>query len=242
MVGLLSLAYRLIVFLIFAILSVYVALKFRRSPSEFKYVFKRSFIFLALAAFVRLIDVLVLFVEVPYAMEIHMIGHVVILIGIAYIYIEFMKNLERFFYPEEPRFGREAAYLVKSYEEVIPLIRGKKTLAITRNPERYENISSKVVWVTSTGEKGVHPTALHVLLDISVRFVSENRGAVVILDCIEFLILYNGFSSVFKFLTTLKDNILVREGELIIVASPEALGEKEMHLLMREFSPLTLEE
>ncbi|CAB50677.1 DUF835 domain-containing protein [Pyrococcus abyssi] len=238
MVNPISLAYRLIIFVIFAFLSYYVFLKLRKSPEEFKSMFIRGFIFLLIAAIVRAIDVLYLFIKVPYYSWIHIGGHILVMAGITYTYVEFIQNLERFFFPKEPTFREEKAFLATSFEEVLPLMKGRNVLAITRDPDRFLNKASRIIWVTSSGENGVPPTSLHVLLDLSIRFANENRGGVIILDCLEFLILYNGFNSVFKFLTNLKDNITIRGGILVIIVAPKALGEREMNMLKREFRPI----
>ena len=239
MVKLMVLSYRFIVFLLFLILSIYAFVKLKRSPIEFKSVFTKSFTFLFLGVLIRGIDLLQAFVYIPYYEEIHIIGHIIILGGIGYTYVEFMKNLERFFFPEEPIFKGEGAYLARSYEEVLSLIKNKRVLVITRNPTKYRNLASRVIWVTSSGEKGVHPTSLHVILDLCIRFIKENRGGIVLIDCVEFLTLYNGFPSVFKFLTGLKDNVLMRGGKIIIMVNPNAIDKRDLSLLEREFTPLT---
>ncbi|ASJ15927.1 hypothetical protein A3L04_01970 [Thermococcus chitonophagus] len=236
MVSWIALSYRVLVFLIFLALAIYSTLQYVRSPSEFKSLFRNSIVFFTTASGLRLIDILYLYLKVPYYNEIHTLGHIVILLSFAWIYISFTRRLTGFFYPEEPKITGVHAYLATSLLEVEGLLEGEKILAITRNPSTYDKYDAKVVWVTTAeGTSGVSPTALHVILDLAIRFAQENRGGVVVIDCVEFLILYNGFKATYKFLTSLKDHLITRNSKLIVVLNPQALDEKEWNLLRREF-------
>ncbi|MFA4641132.1 DUF835 domain-containing protein [Pyrococcus kukulkanii] len=236
MVDFLAFVYRASLFLIFLALMVYSIRQYIESPPEFKSLFRNSSILFGVASLVRFVDILYLYISIPYYHEIHALGHVAVLVGISWIYISFTRRLTSFFYPKEPKIKGVHAYLVTSLIEVESLLRGSKVLAITRNPGIYRKYNAKVVWVTTTKEKhGVSPTALHVILDLAIRFAQENKGGVVVLDCVEFLILYNGFKSTYKFLTNLKDHLLTRGAKLVIILNPQALDKKEWNLLRREF-------
>ena len=109
--------------------------------------------------------------------------------------------------PKERKSG--AAYLVLSPDTVqkvhtlLQEFSEGPVLVFTRNPQLYNRHKNvKTVWVTTAGFEGVSPTALHILHDMAIRFVSENNNTTVIVDCLEYLIIYNGFRSVsvFKFL------------------------------------------
>lgn len=171
-----------------------------------------------------------------------MITHVGGVGGSVILYLIFLHLLEKFSFPKvsfDVKRGR--AYLVKNFEDIksiINTLHSSRILVITRDIEKYKEITPHLVWVTNVPEKGVNPTALHVLLDLSIRFANENDNALIILDCLEFLILYNGFESTFKFLLSLKDNLLIRGATLVIIVKPETLTKQQLTLLEREFQTL----
>jgi len=111
-------------------------------------------------------------------------------------------------------------------------------LAVTRTPWAFRGIKNvQTLWITQASEEGVSPTRLHVIIDTAVKFF-KGGGRLVLIDCIEVLILYNDFVSVFKFLTTLKDYALNTGSALLVNVSEGALGEREINLLTREFEPI----
>ncbi len=74
------------------------------------------------------------------------------------------------------------------------------------------------------------PTNLARITEISYRYLQETSKAggrgVVLLDCLEYLLVYNPPDSVMKFLAKLRDFIVVNEGTLILVVDKASLGEK----------------
>ena len=131
--------------------------------------------------------------------------------------------------------------LLSELKEVEPLLKSLEspTLLITRNPGKYKELGNNVsvLWVTPSSERGVSPTKLHVILEAAVKFVKEG-GRVVVIDCVETLMIYNEFRSVFRFLTTLKDNVLAAGGTLVLALGRGTLDEKEFNVLIREFVPV----
>lgn len=73
--------------------------------------------------------------------------------------------------------------------------------------------------------------------DYAIKFAREN-GGVVLIDCLEYLLTYNDFSNVFKFLINLKDQLLLLGASFIIAADEKAIGEREYRILLNEFEPL----
>ncbi|AEH25229.1 DUF835 domain-containing protein [Pyrococcus yayanosii] len=233
--------YRLVLFLAFLSMAVFTFFRYRRAPGEFKKLFLAGLAMFVIGAIVRAIDIAVLFISVPHYTTIHIVGHVVFTVGIVLTFVKFLLRMEGFFYPVGPeREFSKAAYLGKTPQDALRLFNDStKILAITRSPDLYEGLDGvKIVWVTGAGEKGIPPTALHVLGDLAIRFATENENAAVIVDCVEYLILYNGFNAVFKFLVNLKDNLLLRGAKLVIVVNPETLGKRELALLRKEFEDI----
>ncbi|AEC51257.1 hypothetical protein PNA2_0340 [Pyrococcus sp. NA2] len=138
------------------------------------------------------------------------------------------------------------AYLISGSRarivDVINMIRdiNAPILIFTRYPSFYRNLGGnvKVIWVTQASEDGVPPTKLHVIQDYAIKFAKENGYAVVIIDCLEYLLLYNEFASVFKFLASLKDYLIMMNSALILAVDERALDEKHYTLLLNEFEPL----
>ncbi|AMQ18672.1 DUF835 domain-containing protein [Thermococcus peptonophilus] len=172
------------------------------------------------------------------------------IVGIIYSLIHYVRLLEVKYLPTVTKVPKLQssfkAHIIFSKNRLLDVIDVLKegdfpVLAITRSPDFYsglnrENVS--VIWVTQSG-KGVAPTALHVLQGVIIDFVRGNPGSVVIIDCLEYLMLYNDFKSVFKFLSALKDYVVIQHGSgLIVFVDEEVLTRQEKALLLKEFEPL----
>ncbi|HII60700.1 TPA: DUF835 domain-containing protein [Pyrococcus horikoshii] len=138
------------------------------------------------------------------------------------------------------------AYLVSgSRSRIVDLINmirelNAPILVFTRYPTFYQDLGEniKVIWITQASEDGIPPTKLHVIQDYAIKFAKENKYAVVIIDCVEYLLLYNEFASVFKFLASLKDYLIMMNSALVLAVDEKALDEKYYTLLLNEFEPL----
>lgn len=78
---------------------------------------------------------------------------------------------------------------------------------------------------------GVPPTELHRLLHEAVQYLRERFEGTVVLDCLEYLVLYNGFESVVRFLHDLRDYVILYGGRLYIVTSLGVWNRREYALL-----------
>ncbi|WP_161937342.1 DUF835 domain-containing protein [Pyrococcus kukulkanii] len=144
------------------------------------------------------------------------------------------------------RRGTGGAYIIRKDEDVEFLVHtlsdsGIPVLLITRKRPDSTRRGVQVIWVSRVGD-GVSPTDLHRLLNEAIKFLSGVKGkGVVVVDCVEFLLLYNEFKAVAKFLFTLKDHVLMSGGFLIIGTSPEVIGEREFNVLREEFPEASVE-
>ncbi|WP_457753211.1 DUF835 domain-containing protein [Thermococcus sp.] len=84
----------------------------------------------------------------------------------------------------------------------------------------------------------VSPSNLHVILEEAVKFMRIRRNSVIYIEGIEYLILYNDFKSVAKFLFTLRDYAIVEKSLLLIFVSPDVLERSHYSILKREFETL----
>ncbi len=124
--------------------------------------------------------------------------------------------------------------------ELVEFLRALEVPAVvfTRDPWAYKGLKNvQTVWVTTASEEGVPPTKLHVLLDIAVNFFKKG-GKLVVIDCIETLILYNDFPSVFRFLTALKDHAFNFGATLLVLLERETLDKQQEMILRRELREL----
>jgi len=103
--------------------------------------------------------------------------------------------------------------------------------------EKYQLEPDRFIWLSRIEEKdAVDPTKLYVLQDEIVRFLIERGGkAVVYLGGVEYLILYNNFPSVAKFLFSLKDYVIFHESLLILYIPPGVLDKTHESVLLKEF-------
>ncbi len=126
------------------------------------------------------------------------------------------------------------------YKQLELKLKDMPALAFLRNitnvPEKWEYFF--VTTVTKDGsQKVVSPTDLAKITELTYRYLKvaadTNTQGIVIIDCLEYLLVYNEPTSVMKFLTKLRDLILVHKATLILVAEKSALGDKNWALLTK---------
>ena len=139
------------------------------------------------------------------------------------------------------------AMLIENPSDAIVLLQALHRYArvpvmvITREPyaewvKRTGVTPEEYVWLTRVShERGVDPANLHVLLERAARFLRENPGGVVYLEGVEYLLLYNDFKGLMKFLIAVKDMAVLHGGHVIVGVTPGALKKEELSLLRREF-------
>jgi hypothetical protein len=134
---------------------------------------------------------------------------------------------------------QSGAYLLYEIEpeEILSMASGKRVLFVTRRPERLRELRLPYIWVTNVScQNCIAPTNLHILLHEIKNHMEKDT--VIILDVVEYLVLENGFASVMKFLTTLRDIALKRNSTLILVMGKASLEKRERAIIEGEFQPL----
>ena len=103
--------------------------------------------------------------------------------------------------------------------------------------EKYHLEPDEFIWLSRVEEKdAVDPTKLHMLQDAILRFLRENGGKVIVyFEGVEYLILYNDFPSVAKFLFSLRDYVISNESLLILYLPPNVLDRTQESVLLKEF-------
>ncbi len=229
---------------------------------ELNILIKYSFIFLLLAEIGRILDLVDDFCCGTDFALVEEILYFISILGVIYTVLRYIMLVELRYMPSvvvnagtrvksRPRVPRGdspfsvGAYIILSryrLSDVLELLKDADfpIMAITRSPSIYESFDRgniEVLWVTQV-PGGIQPTALHVIQDKVIRFVQENPEAVVIVDSVEYLLLYNDFRAVFKFLVNLKDYLLALKGTLMIFVDDTVVTPQEKSFLLKEFEPL----
>jgi archaellum biogenesis ATPase FlaH len=93
---------------------------------------------------------------------------------------------------------------------------------------------AKVVWVTDiVGKDRIKPHNLTILTDSIIRFIEENENAIVLIDCVEYLLLYNDFINVLRNIELINSYIMEKNAMLIIITDNNSYTPKEYSLLRR---------
>lgn len=222
---------------------------------ELDILIRYSIVFLVIAEIGRITDIIDDFCCPNTFLNFQWASYFVSIVGIIYSIVHYINVLERKYMPplsvesKRKKQTRESsllsgAYVVLSRHRLADVLEIIKTanmpvMAITRFPEAYNELekTSEVVWVTQLSE-GVSPTALHVIQGKVVDFVRRHEDSVVVVDCVEYLLLYNDFRTVVKFLLTLKDYVIASGNTLIVFVDDLILSQQERSLILKEFEVL----
>ncbi|MCD6523447.1 MAG: DUF835 domain-containing protein [Thermococcus sp.] len=253
MVSTYELVYDVILLLAVGYIWLFFLRRWNRYTAELKPFIRNAVVFLGIGLWGRVLDFVSNFIEVPHLEPLLSLVYGASLVGLVYTMVSYVRLLEKRRYISIPtsvsdsQTGKalKGAYLVlgskSKFVDVIELLKSAKlpTLIFTRNPYLYRNLDFAVpVWVTQTTDQGVTPTKLHVIQEYALKFIRENPNAVVLIDCLEYLLLYNDFPSVYKFLVNLKDYLTSAGAGLIVITDEAVLDERQRALLLREFEPL----
>ncbi|WP_456366494.1 DUF835 domain-containing protein [Thermococcus sp.] len=228
--------------------------RWNRYAAELRTFVRYTALFIFFGVLGRTIDLINDFVVIPHAEIIYAVCYSISIIGVIYTTVLYVLLLERSYIPEvkEPEKGLKeseklkGAFVVMGSRgkifEVIDLIRSLKApaLVFTRNPYLYQGLGEfvGVVWITQATDKGIPPTHLHVIQDQVIKFIKEKERAIIVMDCIEYLLLYNEFPAVFKFLVNLKDHVVASGNALVMFVEEDTLDDRQKALILREFEPL----
>jgi predicted hydrocarbon binding protein len=142
----------------------------------------------------------------------------------------------------------ETEDLGKCYEIFLErTMGGAQGLCITRDfPDRvrskYNIKKSPVIWLSNADlEYAVEPVQLGKLYHKIEDFLKKTENGLIILVGIEYLITQNNYSSALKFLQLIKDQISIYGATLLVPIVPEALAEKDLKLIEREFETVRVE-
>lgn len=124
---------------------------------------------------------------------------------------------------------------------------GASGLCITRDfPDRVRSKhaikKSPIIWLSNADlEYAVEPVQLGKLYHKIEDFLKRTENGLIILVGIEYLITQNNYSSALKFLQLIKDQISIYGATLLVPLVPEALAEKDLRLIEREFETIQVD-
>ncbi len=116
---------------------------------------------------------------------------------------------------------------------------GRKGLIISRrHPSKLRSERElegvRLVWLSHTpGEDFHNPSALGSLNKLICRFIQDNERAVVLLDGLEYLTLYNDFVQTLLFVEHVNEFVMQNPGVVLVPLNPSALDSKQLALLER---------
>jgi len=116
---------------------------------------------------------------------------------------------------------------------------GKKGMVITRLfpqkvRERFGLSDLPILWLSNVGkEDTIRPKDLEKLSLAAEQFLSREKG-VVLLDAVEYLVTNNNFLTVLRLVQSIRDQVAVNNGVLVLSVNPSTLDAHQMTLLERE--------
>ncbi|HEV8594326.1 MAG TPA: DUF835 domain-containing protein, partial [Thermoplasmata archaeon] len=96
----------------------------------------------------------------------------------------------------------------------------------------------ELYWVSDTnpGPRTLDPKRLDFeIMRALSNFVKNNKGAALVLDGLEYLVVENSFDRVLKFIKKVNDLASVHDATMFVPVTPTGLGPEEMTLLRKEF-------
>jgi len=145
------------------------------------------------------------------------------------------------------------SYLVKEHQPVMSfnifkemIDEGVDGLCITRNNpaeirEKYGLDNIPIIWLTRNRietEKCIDPSNVTRLSVEISTFISNIDSGSILLEGLEYLISYNDYPLILRFLQLMNDKIMLGNSCMIVPLNPQILQENELHMLEREMKSL----
>ncbi|AEC52060.1 hypothetical protein PNA2_1145 [Pyrococcus sp. NA2] len=117
------------------------------------------------------------------------------------------------------------------FKKIMPALENFPVLAFIRNLKPYKDWYVYFVTRTKGVENAIDPTNLPKILELSKKYFQNVENGIVVIDCPEYLSIYNGFENTVKYLAMLKDYAIINDGTLVIVTSKDAWDAKQWSIL-----------
>jgi hypothetical protein len=132
--------------------------------------------------------------------------------------------------------------LIKSEDGAQP----RKAFVMTRrHPEQlrqqFDLRDVQVTWITTqSGDRCVDPSRPNLLAHAVMEFFQKNKNAIVLIDGIESIVVYNDFDKAVKMLELINDFVMQYRGYLIIPIDPTAFEPRERAIIERNFEIISV--
>lgn len=132
------------------------------------------------------------------------------------------------------------AYLSRISSGLLVISRTKKE----RWVKKYRLEPDEFVWLSNMEEEtAISPTKLHVIQGKILQFLNGSGGkAVVYMEGVEYLVIYNDFPPVAKFLFSVKDYVISHKSVLIAYIPHGILDKSQESIILKEFKEAEEEE
>lgn len=146
---------------------------------------------------------------------------------------EFLFDPGRIYFVCEKRMERTLRILQEFYYS------GSKALCVTRlHPdllqERMPGISAECTWLSERcGPNNIPPNQLHRISQRISGFLLGKKNAVVLLEGIEYLALFNDFTRVQMFLEQVNDQIMISRAIMLVPLDPDSMDVRSIAKLRR---------
>lgn len=117
---------------------------------------------------------------------------------------------------------------------------GTRGICISRDPPqkvkvKYNLPDIPVIWLSNTpSEHSMAPKNLEKIAFALFDFMAKDEGSLILLDCMEYLITNNNFTTILKFVQSLKDKVTLNKSILMVPINPAALESQQINLLETE--------
>lgn len=127
--------------------------------------------------------------------------------------------------------------LTKAHQAGVPVLLLTQTFPNKVLP-RYDLQGIQAHWISDStqSEEAIKPNRLE--FEMAQRifgFLRMSEGRVIFLDCLELLVMENGFEKVMRFLKRVNDHAAVSLSTVVVAASPRGFRDEQMLLLEKEF-------
>jgi hypothetical protein len=99
---------------------------------------------------------------------------------------------------------------------------------------RYQMMQTPIIWLAQTpGPDRVDPSNFQMLTHVTMEFVRKGQS-VIAMEGLEYLMLNNDLNKVLRFLSQLRDEVIVEGSILLVSIDPRTLTERQRAILERE--------
>jgi hypothetical protein len=129
----------------------------------------------------------------------------------------------------------------KEYQKLKEKLKDRPVLAFVRDvtqvPDGWQYYFVTTIPFQGRFKNTINPTNLARMTELSYKYLEEfarmGDHGIIVIDCLEYLTVYNSWESLMKFLSKLRDFVIINRGTLILVIEKESL-ESRLYAQLRK--------